>query len=135
MVCIYCSSETQVTNSRHQKRLNNVWRRRKCLSCGQVFTTTEAASLDRSLLFIDSNQKPHPFVQELLFLSLYNSLRHRNNALDEATHLCKSIIGRLLPLIVDGQLQRSDVIKTSCEVLKRFDGPAAVSYLAYHPLL
>lgn len=135
MVCIFCNKPTQVVNSRHQKRLNNVWRRRKCLVCGQVFTTTEAASLDRSLLFVDARQKPQPFVQELLFLSLYNSLRHRPEALDEATHLCKSIIGRLLPLIVDGQLQRSDVIKTSSAVLKRFDGPAAVSYLAFHPLL
>lgn len=132
MVCIFCSGETQVINSRHQKRPNHVWRRRKCLDCHQIFTTTEAAALDRSFSFVSADHK-QPFIQELLFLSLYNSLRHRSTALSDANGLCQTVLGKLLPQVKDGSLQRQDIIKTSHEVLKRFDRAAAISYLAFHP--
>ena len=144
MVCIFCGHDTKVANSRHQKRPNHVWRRRKCLNCGRIFTTTEAAVLDNAINYLTSSQtrvsntdraalKPQPFVQEILFLSLYNSLRHRPTALSDASSLCQTIVGKLLPLVKDGSLLRDDVVSTTSAVLKRFDRAAAISYLAFHP--
>ena len=66
MVCIYCGGETKVTNSRLQKRNNQVWRRRQCLECKGVFTTHEAVDLSSALL-IDKSGAPEPFISDLLF--------------------------------------------------------------------
>ena len=46
MYCPYCqSSQNYVANTRPTKKGSQVWRRRKCESCDEVFTTHEIADL------------------------------------------------------------------------------------------
>jgi len=78
MVCIYCSGDTQVINSRLQKRPNQVWRRRKCLECGATFTTHELAAYEGSWRVKSSSAGLQPFNKNKLFLSLYKSLATAN---------------------------------------------------------
>lgn len=132
MVCIYCGGETRVTNSRLQKKANQVWRRRVCQSCQGVFTTHEVVSTDQSLLF-QSASASEPFSRDILLLSVYDSLRHRKTALQDASALTATIWSKLLPQIQNATIKRSDVVQTTTDTLKRFDKSAATHYAAFHP--
>lgn len=134
MVCIYCSGNTQVINSRLQKRSNSVWRRRKCQNCHIVFTTEENALLSAVIAVIGKDGSQAGFEREKLLISLYNSLRHRPSALPDAVAITDTVINKLLPESKDGQLERATIITTATAVLKRFDRAAAVQYAAYHPI-
>ena len=132
MVCIYCQHETGVINSRHQKKLNQVWRRRQCQSCKSVFTTLEAASLLTSLS-VEYKNSYKPFLRDKLFMSVYDSLKHRKTALNDATALTDTIISKLYAHVDTGRLQSRQIINVAHNVLKRFDKAAAIYYEAYHP--
>ena len=130
--CIYCSSDTKVTNSRLQKRLNHVWRRRKCLSCGAIFSTTESFNTSQAL----SVQKKHrlePFSRDTLLMSVYDSLRHRKTALEDAAALTTTIVSLLTSMATDAVLERDVIVTVTITVLERFDRAAATSYQAFHP--
>lgn len=132
MVCIYCQSDTQVVNSRHQKRQNQVWRRRKCIHCQAVFTTLEAVDFSQAVTVV-RNQTYEPFSRDTLLLSVYDSLKHRKTASSDATALVTTIIGQLVAFIETAQLTREQIVAVTSEVLERFDGVAATHYRAFHP--
>lgn len=135
MVCIYCQSETEVTNSRAKARAPSVWRRRACKQCDAQFTTLELPSYELSLT-VQGQDKQHlyPFSRDKLFLSLHRALGHRKTALEDATALTNTVIARIFQrkLFKEGVLESKDLSKTAYEVLKRFDPLAATSYKAYH---
>jgi transcriptional regulator NrdR family protein len=64
---------------------------------------------------------------------VYESLKHRKTALEDATGLVATIISLLLQ-DQSAEIDRTTVIKTTHMVLKRFDTPAYTHYSAYHPL-
>jgi transcriptional regulator NrdR family protein len=132
MKCIYCEGNTSVTNSRHQKRSNAVWRRRQCTNCGSVFTTHELADFSGSWRFIDKDGAMEPFIREKLLLGLYDSLKHRPTALEDATELTNTAISVLSPILTDGFIAREQIIETCGTILNNFDTTAAVHYRAFH---
>lgn len=135
MVCIYCQKETEVTNSRSKARTPSVWRRRACLSCVAQFTTTELPDYAKALLVEGLDRKKlYPFSRDKLFLSLYQSLGHRKDALDSSTALTATVIGRLLnkKYVIKGAVSVKTISKVAYEALKRFDPLAAATYKAYH---
>ena len=132
MVCTYCGCETQVINSRLQKRLNKVWRRRKCQGCNCVITTLEGPDFSSTLLFKSPNGHLEPFQRDKLFLSVYDALKHRKTAQQDATALTDTVIAKLLGQVHDATLLKKDVIDTTSGVLKNFDKAAATSYVAFH---
>ena len=134
MVCIYCGSRTEVINSRLQKRPNQVWRRRKCLNCGAVISTQEMVLYENSLAVHGVNGKPQPFLRDKLFLSLYESCRHRPTSLTDAVALTATVIGQLRSHVRTGSVEYADIIRVALETLQNFDKAAAVHYKAYHPV-
>lgn len=131
MLCIYCSGNTQVVNSRHQKRTNQVWRRRRCVACNAIFTTNERPDLEQALSF-RRDKALEPFSREILLLSVYDSLKHRKTAMNDAVGLTTTIISQLNPFIADAVLERDIVVTVTGEVLNRFDPTAATIYRAFH---
>lgn len=131
MVCIYCQHTTQVVNSRHQKRNNTVWRRRSCTHCTAVFTTLEQAEL-RSAIIVKSQEGLRPLDRDALLITIYESCKHRQKALEEAASLTNTIIGDILAQTSSNgtieQIKLHDIIRT---VLERFDPAAATIYTAY----
>ncbi len=118
-------------NSRHQKRLNQKWRRRQCSQCGAIFTTLE--QLDTSgALRVNSDNKYEPFLRDELFLSVYDSLRHRKTALADATALTDTIMSAL-SFSGDAVIDRNKIVQETSRVLRRFDKIAAALYEALHP--
>jgi transcriptional regulator NrdR family protein len=133
MVCIYCGGNTQVINSRLQKRLNHVWRRRKCLECGAIVSTHEQTAYDAAWRVKTSKAKLIPFNRDKLFLSLYKSLEHRPSAMTDASALTDTIISKLQPKTVQGVLESSTIVETTQKTLNNFDKAAGVHYAAFHP--
>ncbi len=131
MVCVYCGSKTKVNNSRHQSRANYIWRRRECPECGNIFTTEERTELS-GVLMVRRAGKLQPFNRDNLFLSIYESCRHRPNALSEAGPLTQTIINNLAAAHREGELERAKIIDATLRVLNRFDKVAATMYAAYH---
>lgn len=132
MVCIYCANEMKVTNSRLLHKSNAIWRRRQCDSCRAVFTTHEQIDLSRSLVIKTSNAY-EPFLRDKLWLSIYDSLKHRKTATHDATELTTTIISKLFDLIENAQIDSLFIAGVAYSVLKRFDKAAAVHYQAYYP--
>lgn len=133
MVCLYCNSATRVMNSRPQKRTNSIWRRRQCLECKAVFTTEEAPTFSGSIL-VNSPATSRPFSRDQLFVSIYESCKHRKDAQTAASALTDTVIGKLLPMVSQAAIERAQIVTTAATVLGRFDKAAGVHYAAYHPL-
>ena len=133
MVCIYCSSSTGVVNSRLQKKTNQVWRRRECAACGSIFTTHEKVDLGTAIMVSGHDRFLDHFSRDKLFISVYDSLRHRKSALSDAEALTVTIITKLRDILQDGILTKAQLVAISHETLERFDKTAATVYRAYHP--
>lgn len=133
MVCIYCGKNTKVTNSRPQLRSNTIWRRRHCSACRAVFTTVEQSDLEKSLA-VQSPDGLAPFLRDKLFISVYESLKHKKTALSDATALTDTITSRLLKHVNNGTIQKTAITSVAVEVLSRFDKTAATYFTAYHPV-
>ena len=134
MVCIYCGSETRVTNSRKQKRQIGTWRRRQCKNCRAVFTTHEHASLEGGFRFQKQNGDLEPFLRDNVFISLHDSCKHRNTALTDATALTDTVIRDILalPTADTGIITRAQLIAVILSILKQFDTASFAYFTAYH---
>lgn len=131
MLCPYCNGKTEVVNSRTKQSTNQVWRRRCCRECHAVFTSFEVADLTNSLA-VDNNGSLSPFDADLLYISIYNCLRHRRSAHKDARALYETILSKLLTTSENATISRDSVVNTSIRVLRRFDQAASVQYAAYH---
>ncbi len=132
MECIYCGNETKVVNSRPQKLDFQTWRRRKCLNCNAIVTTTEAYSLEDALRVEKKNGSYEPFKKDKLFLSVYRSVDHINNPVDVASGLTATVLRHMLkskPLLAS--IPSGDIAKHTSAVLKRYNAAAAVRYLSF----
>jgi transcriptional regulator NrdR family protein len=134
MVCIQCSGETRVFNSRLKKRLNKVWRRRECTQCGLVFTSLEEVDYATSLAVRDADGSLKPFSRDKLLLSLYKSLQHRPTALPDASALTDTVIARLHSQTQHSAINDKSIVATAYLVLARFDTVASVHYQAFHKI-
>jgi transcriptional repressor NrdR len=135
MVCSYCGSETEVVNSRPQKRSNSIWRRRKCLECGAIFSTTEHTDYEKTWVVqypSSAGQAYSPFVRDKLFISIHRSLQHRPSALNDAIGLTETVINQIHKSVDNGSIKSTAIAQASYRTLKRFDRPAAISYQAFH---
>jgi transcriptional repressor NrdR len=132
MVCIYCSQPTRVVNSRKQKKLKQTWRRRKCTSCGSIFTTIEKVDLEKSLIIEHNSKSLEPFRKEKLLLSIYSSLGHRKTALNDSVYITDTIVSIILSNITGPSVNSSQIRDASLGVLTNFDKTAAVYYKAYY---
>lgn len=132
MVCIYCGSSTRVTNSRHQKRKNNVWRRRRCFECLSIFTTTELPDSSQALR-VSKNGTLEPFLRDKLLITVHDSLRHRKAALLSATALTDTIIARIYTATDSAIVERDVIVEIASAVLGAFDSAAVTHYRAFHP--
>jgi transcriptional repressor NrdR len=133
MVCIYCSGKTDVTNSRPQRRLNHVWRRRKCHSCGALFTSIEAAELATSVLVLLPDGQRAPFNRDRLLVSIISCLGHRSDAIESGGYLTATIIAKLLRQ-QKALIETRSIVEAAHITLAAFDTAAATQYAAYHPL-
>jgi transcriptional repressor NrdR len=134
MVCVYCGNETKVTNSRLQKRNNQVWRRRQCEACEAVFTTHEAVDLTNALL-VESGGSTRPFLPDRLFTDVLAALKDRQDRFVAAREITSTVIQKLLKNAENASFSPKIISKATADVLKRFDKQSWLRYVADHPSL
>ena len=134
MVCVYCGSETNVTNSRKQKRNNQVWRRRQCKACHAVFTSHEVLDLS-SALMVASGGSTKPFMTDMLFTEVLLALQDRKDCYSAAREVTSTVIGQLLKPPAEPVIEAKQISQITAKVLKRLDKRAYLRYLAEHPSL
>ena len=132
MVCLYCGAKTKVKNSRLQKKLNQVWRRRECLNCKAIFTTEEMIEHSNSWQVSKNAKSTAPFNRDMLFLSIYESCKHRKKAISDAASLTESVMTRLMAQSKNGNFDVATINQVVLVVLNRFDKAAAIHYQSYH---
>lgn len=80
MDCPFCgSSQVEIANSRLTKRGTQIWRRRKCMTCGNIFTTYERPELSHMVVVKKSGRK-QKFNRAKLFAGIYRSTLDRKGA-------------------------------------------------------
>ena len=134
MVCLYCGSETRVTNSRPQKRSNQVWRRRQCLKCKAIFTTNEAIDLSSTLL-VEVNGKVGPFLSDILYSDVLVAMKHRESAYLDAREATATITAKLILLPGKPLFSPAQISLITADVLKKLDKQAYLRFVADHPSL
>jgi transcriptional repressor NrdR len=130
MVCPYCKKDSQVTNSRLQKRPNSVWRRRKCVNCGAVWTSHERIEL-ATVWRVRKDNHLTDFRPETLLISLYEALKHRKTADIDSKYVCDTVIAKLARQN-SAELSTELIKKTAHDILRRYDKVAASLYLVTH---
>lgn len=108
MKCAHCSpsrasskKKTEVINSRFTNNGLSVWRRRRCLTCGYVFTTKESYDHE-SLFVVKRNGARKRFVYEKLFASvLFSVFGGKHGDVGDASLLAKQITERVIAKIVE----------------------------------
>lgn len=139
MQCPFCNSskkksKTDVINSRQTKGGDDVWRRRRCLSCDEIFTTSEHFSYD-SWFIIKRNLTRKRFVYEKLFVSILNAIntgKGRDQG-DDAVHakiITNSVIHQLF-IIKSKYIATKEIIRIAHEVLGKEDAFFALRYVMY----
>ncbi len=82
-----------------------------------------------------TGKKLAPFSRDKLFVSIFESCKHRPKGIDDAAFLTQTVINDFW---ADGAqsalLHRNHIVHTVYQVLDRFDPTAAALYRAYHPL-
>lgn len=82
---------------------------------------------------IKSTESLKPLERDALLLTVYESCKHRQKALEEASHLTNTIIGDALKQIdTNGTIEQQKLHTIARQVLERFDPAAATIYKAYN---
>ena len=134
MVCTYCGAETKVINSRHQKRNNQVWRRRHCDQCKAIFTSHEKADLSSILIILD-REEHKPFLEDILFVDILNALSHRKDRFMASREVTATVVNELIKLPQKPLIKSSQISFSAAGVLKRLDRQAWLRYVAEHASL
>lgn len=128
---MYCGGNTKIINSRLHSRTNQTWRRRQCLKCKSVVTTLEQMDMTKALIVRNNSGQINRFMPEKLFLSIYESLKHRSTAIQDAKYLSQTITTKL-SLLCNGKIESKTIAETTLVALNRFDKVASAHYNAFH---
>lgn len=135
MKCPFCkSSKTDVINSRKTSDGVGVWRRRKCLKCCEIYTTTEYFSHD-SLFVVKRNLIRKKFVYEKLFVSIFNAIiggkiRDQGDDASMAKRLTREIIDEIIKL-KSKYVSTKEIIYFAYKVLEKENPFFATRYAMY----
>ncbi len=131
MKCPFCRQDTtEVYNSRATKFATQIWRRRRCLSCHESFTTYEAPDLG-FLKVIKKTGKKQRYSRAKLYSGIYGaflSIPAKENTVDAVTD---TIEAKLLDM-KKAELSSAEIARVVLTTLKHFNTAAFVRYLAYH---
>ncbi|HSX14561.1 MAG TPA: ATP cone domain-containing protein [Candidatus Saccharimonadales bacterium] len=130
MKCPYCrKNTTDIFNTRPTRFGTQVWRRRKCLSCHESFTTYEAPDLG-FLKVIKKNGRKQRYSRAKLFSGVYGaflSIPAKETTVDGVTD---TIEAKILDT-KKRELKSVEIAGIVLATLKHFNTAAFVRYLAY----
>jgi transcriptional repressor NrdR len=130
MKCPFCRQPTtEVYNSRTTRSGGQIWRRRRCQSCHESFTTYEAADLG-FLKVVKKGNKKQRYSRAKLYSGIYGaflSIPAKETTVDAVTD---TIEAKILDT-KKAELSSAEIAKIVLTTLKHFNTAAFVRYLAY----
>ncbi len=131
MHCPFCSHvETKVIDSRLAGEGRQIRRRRECLSCGERFTTFEAAELIMPMV-VKSDRTREPFDEAKLRAGMTKALEKRPVAL-EAVEEAVSRIGHRLRSLGEREVQSRAIGELVMDELRHLDEVAYVRFASVY---
>jgi transcriptional repressor NrdR len=131
MYCPFCSHiETKVIDSRLAGEGRQIRRRRECLSCGERFTTFEAAELIMPMV-VKSDRTREPFAEAKLRAGMTKALEKRPVAL-EAVEEAVSRIGHQLRSLGEREVQSRAIGELVMDELRHLDEVAYVRFASVY---
>lgn len=131
MKCPFCrSTQTEVYNTRATKFHSQLWRRRRCQSCHEAFTTYEAPDLG-FLQVSASDGSSRPYSRARLYADLSTALNPTGTTAADIDAVTDTVESKLLDLKTP-TLQTTVISSTILNTLKNYDTPAFLRYLAAH---
>jgi transcriptional regulator NrdR family protein len=94
-----------------------------------LFTTTELFDTS-SAIRIATNSNSEPFSRDKLFLSIFQACEHLPDAIEVATALTATIIGRLLAAIDSPTVPVHTLTELAAKALKHYDSAAFIRYMS-----
>ncbi len=137
MICIKCSHDTRVMNSRPHKKTPSVWRRRECKACGAVFTTSEVVADDSYVFSVkDASGRLSSFSLPRLIFSIAGSLSHRasDSVPDDSYWLAQTVAQNIQATATD-TVTTVAIAEEVYATLSNFDATAGIQYGARHGLV
>jgi len=131
MHCPFCNHvETKVIDSRLAGEGRQIRRRRECLSCGERFTTFEAAELIMPMV-VKSDRTREPFDEAKLRAGITKALEKRPVALD-AVEAAVSRIGHKLRSLGEREVQSRVIGELVMDELRHLDEVAYVRFASVY---
>jgi transcriptional repressor NrdR len=131
MYCPFCSHiETKVIDSRLAGEGRQIRRRRECLSCGERFTTFEAAELIMPMV-VKSDHTREPFDEAKLRAGMTKALEKRPVAL-EAVEEAVSRIAHKLRSLGEREVQSRAIGELVMDELRHLDEVAYVRFASVY---
>ena len=135
MNCPFCQSDQiTVVNSRPSRKNTQIWRRRKCLKCGQSFTTRE--KMTASFIVIEKRDGRHlQYSHSKLFASIYRSLiDHKHTDFGDSAKLAQDIIQKIEENLISQKkslIKTSDLCRLTFQTMAKIAPDAAIRYYVY----
>jgi transcriptional repressor NrdR len=130
MKCPFCrETTTEVYNTRTTKFGNQIWRRRRCQSCHEAFTTYEAPDLG-FVKVIKKTGKKQRYSRAKLYSGIYGaflSIPQKETTVDSVTD---TVEAKLLDTKLS-EMSSQDIARIVLVTLKHFNTSAFLRYLAY----
>lgn len=133
MECPYCHKPlTQIINSRPTRGASQTWRRRKCLNCGEVFTTHEIIDLSH-LVVLKRSGLVERFSHAKLFSGIYNaSIGYRGSNRERLTDKVTSEIEKEILYLKKKKITSAQIGEIVLEKLSKLQAGTFLRFLAYN---
>jgi transcriptional repressor NrdR len=135
MKCPFCDSDQLiVTNSRPTNDEMEIWRRRRCLHCGNIITTHEKIDLSY-LVVIKRSSKRVKYNRAKLYSGIYQAISatkkmDRGTAGDISEKLTKKIETEILKLKIK-EIASETIFNLTAKILKENYPDSCLRYIAY----
>jgi len=135
MYCPFCQSDQViVSNSRPTNKNTQIWRRRKCLKCGNIFTARE--KIDVSYIIVEKRDHRHvKFSYLKLYSGIYNALAARKRSdSGQAANIAEEITQKVEEILITQKIKKiktKDISKLVFKILSKKYPDSALLYFAY----
>jgi len=129
MKCIFCFSETKVTDKRDSQ--GETRRRRECLKCGKRFTTYEKAE-ELNFVVIKKNKSREPFSREKLKNGILKACEKRPIATEKIDNIVNEIERKIRDKIKGKEVESKFIGELVMKELKKLDKVAYIRFASVY---
>ena len=129
MKCIFCNSETKVTDKRDSE--GETRRRRECLKCGKRFTTYERIE-EPNFIVIKKDKTRQPFSREKLRIGIEKACEKRPIETEKIDSLVNEIESRLREKVQGKEVESQVIGELVIKALKKLDKVAYIRFASVY---